>query len=82
MGWADRDTGLQRGSHTTLGMEEVSLRMQEDESKRWAKTRSLCLDLIYSLDKRLGPLAMLQALTQSFTGEFSGCGGGTGETSH
>lgn len=82
MGWADRDTGLQRGSHTTLGMEEVSLRMQEDESKRWAKTRSLCLDLIYSLDKRLGPLAMLQALTQSFTGEFSGCSGGTGETSH
>ena len=65
-----------------LGVEGVSLRMQEGESKRWAKTKSLCLDLIYSLDKRLGPLAMLQALTRSFTGEFSGCGGGTDKTSH
>lgn len=77
-----RDTGLQRGSHTTLGVEEVSLRTQEDESKRGAKTKSLCLDLIYSLDKHLGPLAMLQALAWSFTGEFSGCGGGTDKVSH
>lgn len=82
MGWADRDTGVQRGSHTVLGVEGVSLRKQEGESKRWAKTTSLCLDLIHSLDKRFGPLAMLQALTRSFTGEFSGCGGGTDETSH
>lgn len=77
-----RDTGLQRGSHTTLGVEEVSLRTQEDESKRGAKTNSLCLDLIYSLDKHLGLLAMLQALAWSFTGEFSGCGGGTDKVSH
>lgn len=82
MGWADRDIGLQEDATPHWVWKRVSLRMQEDESKRWAKTRSLCLDLIYSLDKRLGPLAMVQALTQSFTGEFSGCGGGTGETSH
>lgn len=43
-------------------------------NESWTKTKNCYLELIHSLDKRVGPPAVFQVLAQSLPGEFSGWG--------
>lgn len=53
--------GPRRKPHQDAGRRGVA--KKADRSESWTKIKSLCLDLIYSFDKCLGPPAVFQALS-------------------